>query len=76
MQLIQVIHELRNVVNLRKISLKKLDPRADDLEFIRVKTQLKKSTLRILKPRQKGLSEYEKLMISIRTFARPLIKVS
>ena len=30
MLLIQVIHELRNVVNLRKISLKKLDPRADD----------------------------------------------
>ena len=111
----QVIHELRNGVKLRKVSdnyiigrrhiefeltpfeilldqirakrynLKKPGPslqaeakkdaRDIILEFIRSRPPLKKSTQRKLKPRQIKLNQHDQLMISIRTFAKPLKKV-
>lgn len=110
----QVIHELRNGVKLRKVSdqyiirrhiefeltpfeilldqirakkynLKKPGPtlqieakkEARDiiLEFIRSRPPLKKSSQRKLKPRQIKLNHHDQLMISIRTFCRPLKKV-
>lgn len=112
----QVIHELRNGVKLRKVSdhpyvvrrhieyeltpfeilldqirakkyqLKKLDKsmvieqksnNARDiiLEFIRSRPPLKKSSLRKLKPRNIKLNMHDQLMISIRTYDKPLRKV-
>ncbi len=116
----QVIHELRDGVKLRKVrssdiivrrhiefeltpfeilldqirakkyQLKKLDEslvKLDDkrpaknardiiLEFIRSRPPLKKSMLRKLKPKSIKLNMHDQLMIAIRTYSKPLKKVT